>query len=74
MIPVAGAGGSDDGSGDSVRDAQALLLCLGREGFGPPLPEVEQRIREIADLPRLKALCTRLLQTASWQELLSEEN
>src|SRR5712691_11238871 len=73
MIPIAAAaGGSDDGSDDNVQRAQTLLLRLGHKRFGKPPAEIEQQIREIADLGRLEELCMRLLNAASWQDLAAE--
>lgn len=68
-IPVVVAGGSDDGPGDRIREAQTLLLRLGGRKFGPPIHEIEYHIRDIQNLERLEELIERLLEAASWKEL-----
>lgn len=74
-IPIAAAGGADDDSGGRgrIHEAQTLLLRLGRKRLGPPIPEIESRIRSIQDLKELEKLIPRLLETASWQDLLPSE-
>jgi hypothetical protein len=50
-----------------------MLLKIGRERLGPPVPEIEHRIRSIWDLKELERLITRLLEVASWQKLFLSE-
>jgi uncharacterized protein DUF4351 len=74
-IPIAAAGGAGDDSGGRgrIHEAQALLLRMGRKRFGPPVLEIESRIRSIQDLKELEKLITRLLEVASWQDLFPSE-
>lgn len=53
-----------------VEEARQLLLRLGRKRLGPPEPIVEEAVRTINDLQRLESLIERLLDVASWQDLL----
>jgi hypothetical protein len=71
-ISVVAAGGSDDGPGDRIRKAQAVLQRLGWMRFGPPTPEIEYRIRDTQSLERLEELLERLLEATSWQQLFPE--
>ena len=76
-ISIAAAGGAGDDSEGRIHGridaAQACLLTMGRMKFGPPLPEIENRIRSIQDLKQLEELLYRLLEAASWQELFPSE-
>lgn len=51
---------------------QNLLVRLGTKRFGPPSPEVAAMIAEMADLERVACLLARVLDTATWDELLAE--
>lgn len=53
-----------------LEEARQLLLRLGRKRFGPPEQTVEEAIRKINDLHILELLIERLLDVASWQDLL----
>lgn len=72
VIPVVATGGGDDGPGDVIREAQALLLRLGWKRFGRPTPEIEYLIRDTQSLERLKELLTQLIEATSWQQLFPE--
>ncbi|MBO0698273.1 MAG: hypothetical protein J2P46_07770 [Zavarzinella sp.] len=54
-----------------IRHAQKVILRQGGKKFGPPAPEVEAAVKGINDLTRLNHLIDRLLDVASWQELLA---
>ena len=54
-----------------LEEARRILLMMGRNRFGEPSPEVAARLDAVTDLNRLEELSVRLLQAASWQELLS---
>lgn len=53
-----------------LREAQRLLLRLGRKRFGPPDPATIAAIESLIDLDRLEQLSERVLEVSSWQELL----
>jgi hypothetical protein len=46
------------------------LLLLGQKRFGAAPEDVQARLQAIRDLERLKRITDRLLDVASWQELL----
>jgi hypothetical protein len=54
-----------------VRGLKAVILVQGRKRFGPPDEAVRARVASLNDLDRLKVLVERLLDVASWPELLS---
>ncbi len=62
------AKGRDEGQ---VLADRATLLRLGRKKFGPPDETVEATINAVADLDRLNALLDRILDVATWDELLA---
>jgi predicted transposase YdaD len=51
--------------------AKQLLLRMGRKRFGPPEPQTIAAIEAIAELERVEQLADRLLDVASWDELLA---
>jgi predicted transposase YdaD len=53
-----------------IEEARELLLRLGRKRLGPPGPTDEVAIRAINDLQCLELLIERMLDVASWQDLL----
>jgi predicted transposase YdaD len=53
-----------------AEEAQQLLLRLGQKKFGPPDAAVAQTVRGLGDVERLESLIERLLEVASWHELL----
>jgi predicted transposase YdaD len=53
-----------------AEEARQLLLRLGRKKLGPSEARVEETIRGIDNVDRLELLIERLLEAASWQELL----
>jgi len=53
-----------------AEEAMEALLRLGRRKLGPPGAEVEARIAALGDLDRLRELLDRVLDVASWDELL----
>ena len=71
MVPVATADEWDDCPPDHVRQAQDLLLRLGKRRFGPPPPGIEQQIRAITNLDRLKKMLERAFDATSREELLT---
>jgi hypothetical protein len=48
-----------------------LLLRMGQKRFGPPSEEIRTRLQGITDIGRLERLGERLLEVASWDELLA---
>ena len=52
-------------------EAREVLLHLGRRRFGPPSADAEARIATMAELDRLHELHDRVLDVASWDELLA---
>jgi hypothetical protein len=53
-----------------IEEAKQLLLRMGRKRFGPPEPRVVAAIESIAELGPVELLVDRLLDVASWDELL----
>ena len=53
-----------------IEEARTILLRLGRKKFGPPDARVEAQIAAVEDFDRLDKLICRLLDVASWEELL----
>jgi len=53
-----------------VVTAQRLLLQLGRKKFGEPNETIKNNLRAIQDLEHLYRLGERVLDVATWQELL----
>jgi hypothetical protein len=58
----------DEGRAD---EARRLLLRQGRKRFGEPTTDLAGQLQAIADLERLERLSERLLDAASWQDLLA---
>ncbi len=61
--------GRDEGRVDAL---QQTLLRLGRKKFGSVPRAVRATLMGITDVPRLEQLTDRLLDVATWQELLAE--
>ena len=55
-----------------IQEAQGMLLRQGRKRFGPPSEGVERTIEAIGNLERLEALDERLLDVATWDDLLAD--
>ena len=55
-----------------VEEARTILLHQGREKFGPPDLQDEARIVALDDRDRLRDLILRVLDVASWEELLAD--
>lgn len=56
----------------SVTELHRTLLRLGRKRFGDPTPAVRESLLTIQNLDRLEWLTERLLDAASWNDLLAE--
>jgi predicted transposase YdaD len=54
-----------------AEEAKRVLLRLGTKRFGPPGPKATAAIESLSDVKRLEQLTDRLLDVASWDELLS---
>jgi predicted transposase YdaD len=54
-----------------AEEAKQLLLRMGRKRFGPPEPRIGAAIESIAELERVELLVDRLLDVASWDELMA---
>jgi predicted transposase YdaD len=54
-----------------AEEARTILLHQGRKRLGPPDESVLDRIAALSDLDRLDLLLDRLLEVASWDELLA---
>jgi predicted transposase YdaD len=54
-----------------VEEARKILLGLGRKKLGPPDERVLARVAGLNDLDRLNLLLERILDVASWAELLA---
>ena len=63
----------DRGRSDGrTKEARSLLLRVGRKKFGPPTAAHEAAIDELSDLARLEALCEKLLDVNTWDDLLND--
>jgi predicted transposase YdaD len=54
-----------------IDEARQAVLQLGRKKLGQPDDGVRMRIAAIADVDRLNSLLERILEVASWDELLT---
>ena len=57
-----------------VEEARKILILQGRKKFGPPDEQVEAKIAAVSDPAYLDELIVRLLDVASWDELLESPN
>lgn len=55
-----------------VEEARAILLRQGRKRFGVPDERVQRTLEGISSRERLEELSERLLDVATWDELLAE--
>lgn len=56
-----------------LKGERRLILMQGTSRFGPPSPQVTAAIEAIDDLDRIERLALRLLEVASWEELLADD-
>jgi predicted transposase YdaD len=62
----------DEGRAEgAVREARKILLRQGQRRFGPPSDAISAALAAITDLERLERMSDRILEIASWQELLN---
>jgi hypothetical protein len=54
-----------------IQASRRLLLCLGRNRFGPPDAATEAALTAITDPDRLGRLADAVLTASSWPELLA---
>ena len=55
----------------AVEEARKTLLRQGRKKLGPPSESIEARITALGDLDRLNDLLDRILDVATWDQLLA---
>ena len=55
-----------------TNEARSLLLRVGRKKLGPLFPAHEAAINELFDLAQLEALCEKLLDVNTWDDLLND--
>ncbi len=55
-----------------IEEARQILMRVGRKRFGPPDEAVVATIQGLNDLEQVESLAERLLDVASWQQLLAE--
>jgi hypothetical protein len=55
----------------ATRAVRKLLLRQGQKRFGPPSEAISAALATITDLERLERMSDRILEIASWQELLN---
>jgi hypothetical protein len=53
-----------------VEEVRKILLRLGHQRFGAPPVAIRQTLESLSDLDRMERMADRLLEIASWQELL----
>jgi hypothetical protein len=53
-----------------VEEARKILISHGTKKFGPPDEQAKAQIAALTDLDRLHDLVDRVLDVASWDELL----
>ena len=56
-----------------IEEARKILLLQGRSRLGEPSPEALAAVNALTDVRKLEELTLRLLQAASWQELLGPD-
>lgn len=56
----------------ALEEARKTLLRQGLKKLGPPSEAIEARITELGDLDRLNDLLDRVLDAATWDQLLSD--
>jgi len=66
--------GNDKGDHDEVLMVKAIILKLGSQRFGPPNPEIREKLEQLMELSHLKDLCVRLFTVQSWSDLLGLSN
>jgi predicted transposase YdaD len=54
-----------------LREAQEMVLRVGRGLLGPPDDETEMRVRSIEDLDRLERMAERFSGASDWREFLA---
>lgn len=54
-----------------IRQAQEMILRLGRKPFGTPSDEIAAAVHAIHDLPRLERIAERVFDASNWTELLA---
>jgi hypothetical protein len=57
-----------------VEEARRILIRHGTKKFGPPDEQTKAQIAALADIDRLHDLVDRVLDVASWDELLTESS
>lgn len=60
----------DEGRVDAVRDT---IVRQGTKRFGPPNPDMKQKLDAIVDLEQLHALSDKVIDANSWSELIATE-
>lgn len=54
-----------------IKGEKRLLLILGQQRFGPPNDRARRALVAMTNVERIERIGTRLLQAASWDDLLS---
>lgn len=54
----------------STREAHRILLRQGRKRFGEASEDVQTAVKSVTDIERLERMSERLLEAATWQEVL----
>ena len=57
-----------------AEEARRILIRHGTKKFGPPDEQAKTHIAALTDLERLQDLIDRVLDVASWDELLTASN
>lgn len=55
----------------AIREAQGLLLRMGKQRWGPPGDDAVSALKAIQDLDRLHRLADAVFTATSWQDLLA---
>jgi predicted transposase YdaD len=67
--------GRDEGRVEGrIEEARQAVLTVGRKKLGPPDEKALMRIAATDDVDRLNALLERILDVASWDELLPHKD
>lgn len=56
-----------------IRQAKWVILLLGKKRLGSPPPEIEALLSIINNRERLDGMIERLLDVASWEELIASK-
>jgi len=69
-MTVIGAANGD--SNEHIRSIKSAILRIGTERLGPPPTDIQDKLHQILDLSKLKAMADCLLTVQRWGDLFAE--